>query len=71
MLNDYSSIVSYKAIAKYKIIHGKVIPSMSVRVARGKVFGYWNLKILSPKQMLQRLPKALGQVKGGNASIFG
>ena len=26
------------------------------------------LKILTPKQMLQRLPIALAQVKGGNAS---
>ena len=55
-------------MASYKIIHGKVIPSMSVRVARGKVFGYSNLEILSPKQMLQRLAIALGQVKGGNVS---
>ena len=26
------------------------------------------LKILTPKQMLQRLPKALAQIKGGNNS---
>ena len=27
-----------------------------------------NLKILTPKQMLQRLPTALAQVKAGNSS---
>ena len=39
------------------------------RVARvAKVSGHSNLKILSPKQMLQRLPIALEQVKAGNTS---
>ena len=33
-----------------------------------KVFGHSNLKILTPKQMLQRLPIALAQVKAGNIS---
>ena len=28
----------------------------------------WNLKILSPKQMLQRLPIALAKVKDGKVS---
>ena len=36
---------------------------MSARVAYGKISDYSNLKILSPKQMLQRLPIALAQVK--------
>ena len=31
-----------------------------------KVSGHLNLKILSPKQMLQRLPVVLAQVKAGN-----
>ena len=65
LFNNYSSIVSE---AKYKTILGKQIPSMSARVARGKVFGNSNLKILSPKKMLQRLPIALAQVKAGNTS---
>ena len=65
LFNNYSSIVSE---AKYKTIHGKQIPNMSARVARGKVFGNSNLTILSPKKMLQRLPIALAQVKAGNTS---
>ena len=62
LFDDYSSIASE---AKYKTIHGKDIPSMSARVAYGKVSDYSNLKILSPKEMLQRLPIALAQVKAG------
>ena len=41
---------------------------MSARTARDKVSDHLNLKILSPKQMLQRLPIALAQVKAGNTS---
>ena len=63
LFNDYSSIVSE---AKYKTIHGKWIPSMSPPAAHGKVSHHWNHKILSAKQMLQRLPIALAQVKSGN-----
>ena len=33
-----------------------------------KVSDHFNLKILTPKQMLQRLPTALAQVKVGNTS---
>ena len=29
---------------------------------------YWGLKVLTPKQMLQRLPIALAQVKANNTS---
>ena len=66
LFNDYSSIVSE---AKYKTIHGKVIPSMSARVAHvAKISDHSNLKILSPKQMLQILPITLVQVKAGNTS---
>ena len=56
---------------KYIKIHGKGIPSMPARIARGriaKVSNQPNLKILSSKQMLQRLPRALSQVKLGNTS---
>ena len=63
LFNDYSSFVSE---VKYKTIHGKGLPSMSTRVARGwvaEVLDHANLKILSHKQML---PIALVQVKAGN-----
>ena len=68
LINDYFSIASE---GKYKTIHGKGISSMSAQVARGRVakvsdrkdFDHANLKILTPKQMLQRLPIARVQVK--------
>ena len=44
---------------------------MSARAACGhvaKVSDHSNLKILTPKQMLRRLPLALAQVKAGNTS---
>ena len=63
--NHYYSIAS---AAKFKTIHGKRVPSRSAREACKKISDYSNLKILCPKQKLQRLPIALAQVKGGNAS---
>ena len=39
-----------------------------VKVSNYKVSEHSNVKILSPKQMLQRLPISLAQVKAGNAS---
>ena len=64
--NDYSSIVPE---AKYKTIHWKGIPSMLVHIACiAKLSDYSNLKILSPKQMLQWLLIGLEQVKAGNTS---
>ena len=68
LFNDYSSNISE---AKYKTIHGIGIPSMLGHVAKisnCKVSDYSNLNILSPKQKLQRLPIALGQIKAGNTS---
>ena len=53
MSNSYSRIVSE---AKYKAKQGKY------EGKRAK------LKILSPKQILQRFPIALAQVKAGNTS---
>ena len=41
---------------------------MSAQVDRGEVSDLSYLKILSPEQMLQRLPTALAQVKAGNIS---
>ena len=50
LFNDYSSIVSQ---VKYKVINGK-----------GRVSDLDSpLKILTPRQMFQRLPIALAQVK--------
>ena len=37
-------------------------------VSGRKVFDHTQLKILTPKQMLQRLPISLAQVKAGNTS---
>ena len=52
-----------------KTIHRKGIPSMLPRVARVlKIFNHSNLKILSPKEMLQKLSIALAQVKADNTS---
>ena len=65
LFNDYSSIAPE---AKYKTIQGKGISSISTRIGCGKVSDHSNLKILSPKQMIQRLPTALEQVKAGSAS---
>ena len=41
---------------------------MSAHITNNKIFDHSHLKILSPKQMLQRLPKALAQIKAGNTS---
>ena len=61
-------------IPQLKAIHAKGIPSMSAHVARGcvarvaKLSDHSDLKILSSKQVFQRLPIALEQVKVGNTS---
>ena len=41
---------------------------MKALVFSDKVSDHFNLKILTPKQILQRLPISLAQVKAGNAS---
>ena len=55
LFNDYSSIASE---AKRRVKYGKG-PALDIAT---------RLKILSPKQMLQRLPIALAQVQAGNTS---
>ena len=66
LFNEYYSIASE---AKYKRIHGKEIPSMLAPVACvAKASDHLNLRILSPKQMLQRLPIAFAQIKAVNTS---
>ena len=48
---------------------GKYFPLYVARITRvAKVSDHSNLKILTSKQMLQRLPIALAQVKAGNRS---
>ena len=37
--------------------------------SKAKVSDHYNLKILTPKQMLQRLPIALAQIKTDNTSV--
>ena len=44
--------------AKYKTIYGK-FPHSDLA---------WPLEKLTPKQMLQRIPEALAQIKAGNTS---
>ena len=68
VIKTFNKYYSIAFEAKYKTIHGKRIPSMSSRAACKKVWDHSNLKILSPKQKLQRLPIALAQVKGGYLS---
>ena len=53
--------------ANYKVIHGKGHPDILARMSRlAKVSDHSYLKILTPKQMLQRLAIALEQEKAGN-----
>ena len=63
LFNDYSQIVSE---AKYKTIYQEECSSDLAPVA--KVFDHTQLKIITLKQMLQRLPIALVQIKPGNTS---
>ena len=64
LYHDYSSI-AYEA--NYKVIHGKGHPDILARMSRlAKVSDHSYLKILTPKQMLQRLAIALKQEKAGN-----
>ena len=68
---NYLIISSLVSEVKYKTIHWKEIPSIlahAAKVSDPKFFNNLSLKILSPKQMLQRLPIALAQVKAGNTS---
>ena len=54
---------------EYKTIRGKGNPNMFACIACVvKVSDHSNLKILSPKQMLQRLPISLAQVKASITS---
>ena len=50
-----------------KAIYRKGIPSILTRVPQ--VFDHLNLKILSPKQLLQKLPTALVHVKTRNTFV--
>ena len=61
MFNDYSKIAFE---AKFKTIYGEGCPLDLAQIS--KISNNKQLKILCPKQMLQRLPIALTQVKAGN-----
>ena len=52
-----------KVIKSYKLYYAKIISEAIYKTKQGT-----GLKILTPKQMLQRLPIALVQVKAGNNS---
>ena len=66
-LNLYHDYSSFAYEANYKVIHGKGHPDISARRSRlAKVSDHSYLKILTPKQMLQRLAIALEQEKAGN-----
>ena len=67
--------------AKYKTIYGEGGPfdlALVARVAKVseykvsdcKVFNHKQLKIVTPKQMLWRLPMVLAQVKAGKTSLL-
>ena len=73
LFNDYSSIASedkYKAINKKGItrMSERVVKVSGTKVSNRKVSDHSNLKVLSPKQVCQKLPIALAQIKAGNTS---
>ena len=64
LYHDYSSI-EYEA--NYKVIHENGHPDILARMScLAKVSDHSYLKILTPKQMLQRLAITLEQEKAGN-----
>ena len=66
-LNLYHDYSSFAYEANYKVIHEKGHPDILARRSRlAKVSDHSYLKILTPKQMLQRLAIALEQEKAGN-----
>ena len=66
--NKIVSIVE-KILKFSKQRKGKELPLNLARIARvAKDPDHSNLKILTPKQMLKKLPTALAQVKAGNTS---
>ena len=46
----------------------RIVRARVAKVTDRKVYNHLNLKILSPKEMQQRLPIALAQVKAGNTT---
>ena len=58
----------YKAISEAIKFYDDYSSMMSEAKAKAKTTKGTGLKILTPKQMLQRLPIALAQVKAGNNS---
>ena len=56
--------MNFNILQKCKILPSDLAPIACI----AKVYDHSNLKILTPKQMFQRLPIALEQVKAGNTS---
>ena len=46
----------------------RVVKVSDTKVSNRKVSDHSNLKVLSPKQVCQKLPIALAQIKAGNTS---
>ena len=69
--NHKKLLLNYLMIIPQLHLRINTNPSMSARIARiatffeCKVSGYSNLKIFSPKRILQKFPIALAQVKAG------
>ena len=68
ILNRFSMLITNKKEKGAPIILARVARASNHKVSSPKVSDNSSLKILTPKQMLQRLPIALAQVKAGNTS---
>ena len=68
ILNIVEEILNFNSQQKGKGRSHMLALRTSDLACIAKVFDHSNLKILSPKQMLQRLPIALAQVEAGNSS---
>ena len=67
LLNFLMTILELNLRLYNKAIYRKGIPGILTRVPQ--VFDHSNLKILSPKQLLQKLPTALVHVKTRNTFV--
>ena len=68
ILNRFSMLITNEKEKGAPIILARVAKASNHKVSSPKVSDNSSLKILTPKQMLQRLPIALAQVKAGNTS---
>ena len=68
LMNRFSMLITNEKEKGAPIILARVAKASNHKVSSPKVSDNSSLKILTPKQMLQRLPIALAQVKAGNTS---